>query len=184
MGLIFLTDLKGYDVVLGKLAATSLNGFYGLLAVFPLLAFPLLTGRHQHVGSDAKRSKQDSAGGCLWQRRQHHDLRSHGGRFGRHQWRRQPDQPEPRQTPFTHPSLKCSQLCHLHVLWTNQQQMLEQCLCVQLRGRSQMGYTGITRGKKLVVLIGQRKALGMAVRNNRTENRFSGLLARLMAPGS
>ncbi len=40
-------------------------------------------------------------------------------------------------------------------------------------------YTGITRGKKLVVLIGQRKALAMAVRNNRTENRFSGLLARL-----
>jgi len=38
-------------------------------------------------------------------------------------------------------------------------------------------YTGITRGKKLVALIGQRKALAMAVRNNRTENRFSGLLA-------
>jgi exodeoxyribonuclease V alpha subunit len=45
-------------------------------------------------------------------------------------------------------------------------------------------YTGITRGKKLVVLIGQRKALAMAVRNNKTENRFSGLLARLIAcPG-
>ena len=44
-------------------------------------------------------------------------------------------------------------------------------------------YTGITRVKKLVVLIGQRKALGMAVRNNRTENRFSGLLARLLASG-
>ena len=40
-------------------------------------------------------------------------------------------------------------------------------------------YTGITRGKKLVVLIGQRKALAIAVRNNRTENRFSELLARL-----
>ena len=44
-------------------------------------------------------------------------------------------------------------------------------------------YTGITRGKKLVVLIGQRKAMAMAVKNNRTENRFSGLLARLLAPG-
>ena len=44
-------------------------------------------------------------------------------------------------------------------------------------------YTGITRGKKLVVLIGQRKALGMAVKNNRTENRFSGLLARLLVRG-
>jgi exodeoxyribonuclease V alpha subunit len=40
-------------------------------------------------------------------------------------------------------------------------------------------YTGITRGQKLVVRIGQRKPLGMAVENNRTENRFSGLLARL-----
>jgi exodeoxyribonuclease V alpha subunit len=40
-------------------------------------------------------------------------------------------------------------------------------------------YTGITRGKKLVVLIGQKKALGMAVKNNRTEQRFSGLLDRL-----
>jgi len=34
-------------------------------------------------------------------------------------------------------------------------------------------YTGITRGKKLVVLIGQRKALAIAVRNNKTEQRFS-----------
>ena len=40
-------------------------------------------------------------------------------------------------------------------------------------------YTGITRGRKLVVLIGQRKALALAVRNNKTENRFTGLLARL-----
>ncbi len=42
-------------------------------------------------------------------------------------------------------------------------------------------YTGITRGKQLVVLIGQRKALALAVKNNRTENRFSGLLDRLIA---
>lgn len=44
MGLLFLTDLKGYDVVLGKMAATSLNGLYGLLAVLPVLAITLLTG--------------------------------------------------------------------------------------------------------------------------------------------
>src|ERR1017187_2384803 len=44
LGLLFLTDLKGYDVVLGKLTATSLAGFYGLLAVFPMLAIPLLLG--------------------------------------------------------------------------------------------------------------------------------------------
>jgi exodeoxyribonuclease V alpha subunit len=40
-------------------------------------------------------------------------------------------------------------------------------------------YTGVTRGKKLVVLIGQRKALTIAVKNNKTEQRFSGLLDRL-----
>ncbi len=44
LGLLFLTDLKGYDVVLGKLAATSLNSCYGLLAIFPVLAIPLLLG--------------------------------------------------------------------------------------------------------------------------------------------
>ena len=44
MGLLFLTDLKGYDIVLGKLAATSVNAFYGLLAIFPVLAIPLLIG--------------------------------------------------------------------------------------------------------------------------------------------
>lgn len=44
LGLLFLTDLKGYDVVLGKLVATSVNSFYRLLAVFPVLAIPLLLG--------------------------------------------------------------------------------------------------------------------------------------------
>ena len=44
LGLLFLTDLKGYDVVFGKLVATSLNGFYGVLAVVPMLAVPLLLG--------------------------------------------------------------------------------------------------------------------------------------------
>jgi exodeoxyribonuclease V alpha subunit len=40
-------------------------------------------------------------------------------------------------------------------------------------------YTGITRRKKLVVLIGQKKALGIAVRNDRPQRRYSGLLASL-----
>ncbi len=44
LGLLFLTDLKGYDVVLGKMAATSVTGLYALLAVFPVLGVPLLTG--------------------------------------------------------------------------------------------------------------------------------------------
>jgi exodeoxyribonuclease V alpha subunit len=40
-------------------------------------------------------------------------------------------------------------------------------------------YTGITRGKKLVVVAGQRKALATAVRQNDTRQRHGGLLARL-----
>ena len=43
-------------------------------------------------------------------------------------------------------------------------------------------YTGMTRGRALVVLIGQSKALAMAVKNNQTANRFSGLLDRLRSP--
>ena len=44
LGLLFLTDLRGYDVVLGKLIATSLNSFYALLAVLPPMAIPLIIG--------------------------------------------------------------------------------------------------------------------------------------------
>ena len=40
-------------------------------------------------------------------------------------------------------------------------------------------YTAVTRGKQLVVLVGQLKALAMAVRNQQTRSRFSGLLMRL-----
>jgi exodeoxyribonuclease V alpha subunit len=41
--------------------------------------------------------------------------------------------------------------------------------------RRNLIYTGITRGKRLVVLVGQKKALAIAVRNNRTQRRYSGL---------
>lgn len=44
LGFLFLTDLKGYDVVLGKFMAMSLNAFYGLLAVLPLTGLSLLLG--------------------------------------------------------------------------------------------------------------------------------------------
>ncbi len=44
LGFLFLTDLKGYDIVLGKFAAVSLNSFYGMLAVFPILAVSMLAG--------------------------------------------------------------------------------------------------------------------------------------------
>ncbi|HZR16564.1 MAG TPA: ABC transporter permease subunit [Verrucomicrobiae bacterium] len=44
LGLLFLTDLKGYDVVLGKLVAGSLNSFYTVVAILPTIAIPLLLG--------------------------------------------------------------------------------------------------------------------------------------------
>ncbi len=39
-----------------------------------------------------------------------------------------------------------------------------------------MLYTGITRGKKLVILIGTTKALSMAINNNKVARRYTGLL--------
>ena len=40
-------------------------------------------------------------------------------------------------------------------------------------------YTGVTRGKSMVVLIGQKKALETAVRNRKSVQRFSALVQRL-----
>jgi len=40
-------------------------------------------------------------------------------------------------------------------------------------------YTGITRAKQLVVLVGTRRAIGIAVRNNKVRDRHSGLGVRL-----
>jgi hypothetical protein len=44
LGLLFLTDLKGYDVVLGKFVAKSMTAVFCLLAIVPMLAFPILLG--------------------------------------------------------------------------------------------------------------------------------------------
>ena len=44
LGFLFLTDLKPYDVILGKLTGTSLNALYGALASLPVLAIPILMG--------------------------------------------------------------------------------------------------------------------------------------------
>jgi ABC-type transport system involved in multi-copper enzyme maturation permease subunit len=44
IGLLFLTDLRGYDVVAGKFISHSLRAFYGLLAIFPVLAMIMLMG--------------------------------------------------------------------------------------------------------------------------------------------
>jgi exodeoxyribonuclease V alpha subunit len=40
-------------------------------------------------------------------------------------------------------------------------------------------YTAITRAREMVVIVGNRDAVKIAVRNNKVEERYSGLLARL-----
>ena len=40
-------------------------------------------------------------------------------------------------------------------------------------------YTGVTRGKKLVVIVGTKKAMAIAVKNNKTEKRYTLLKQRL-----
>jgi ABC-type transport system involved in multi-copper enzyme maturation permease subunit len=44
LGFLFLSDLRGYDVVLGKFCAVSLKAVYSLLAVIPVLGLSLLGG--------------------------------------------------------------------------------------------------------------------------------------------
>ena len=41
-------------------------------------------------------------------------------------------------------------------------------------------YTAVTRGKKLVVLVGSRQALELAIRNRDTSQRYSMLRERLV----
>ena len=40
-------------------------------------------------------------------------------------------------------------------------------------------YTAITRAKKLCVLVGSRRAIGIAVRNNKVAHRYTALDRRL-----
>jgi exodeoxyribonuclease V alpha subunit len=44
-------------------------------------------------------------------------------------------------------------------------------------------YTGITRAKRLLVVVGQKKAMGLAVRNDQARKRYSGLLSSLKEHG-
>jgi len=44
LGLLFLTELSGLDVVRAKLAATSLGSFFALMAAFPVMAVALVAG--------------------------------------------------------------------------------------------------------------------------------------------
>lgn len=44
LGLLFLTDLRGHDLILGKLAGCVLAASYALIAIFPVLAVPVILG--------------------------------------------------------------------------------------------------------------------------------------------
>lgn len=44
LGLLFLTDMKGWDVVLGKLGGAGVDSFFQLAAVVPVLMVPMLLG--------------------------------------------------------------------------------------------------------------------------------------------
>ena len=44
LGLLFLTNLRGYEVVLGKMSVGSIQAVLGLLAAVPMLVVPVLMG--------------------------------------------------------------------------------------------------------------------------------------------
>jgi len=51
--------------------------------------------------------------------------------------------------------------------------------CHYLMLQRNLLYTGVTRGRRLVILVASKKALGIAVTNDRTQRRFTGLARRL-----
>src|SRR5688572_27689924 len=65
LGLLFLTDLKGYDVILGKLSATSLGAIYAMLAILPMISLGLLMG-----GVTLKEVGPASRSVCITERRE------------------------------------------------------------------------------------------------------------------
>jgi exodeoxyribonuclease V alpha subunit len=40
-------------------------------------------------------------------------------------------------------------------------------------------YTGVTRARKLVIIVGTKKALSIGIRNNKIQKRYTGLSGRL-----
>src|SRR5688572_6988412 len=44
VGILFLTDLNGYDIIFGKLFSSSMQAAYGVQTVVPLMSFALLFG--------------------------------------------------------------------------------------------------------------------------------------------
>ncbi len=53
--------------------------------------------------------------------------------------------------------------------------------CVVMLQRNLL-YTGMMRGRRLVVLVGSRRALAVAIKNDQATSRFTRLAARLRGP--
>lgn len=81
---------------------------------------------------------------------------------------------------------ECNELTHAYAISVHKSQGSEYPVVVMpvmtqhyVMLQRNLLYTGVTRAKKLVVLVGTRKAIGMAVRNNKIARRYSGLDWRL-----
>jgi exodeoxyribonuclease V alpha subunit len=81
---------------------------------------------------------------------------------------------------------ECDELIHAFCISTHKSQGSEYPAIVMplltqhyMMLQRNLVYTAVTRAKQLVVLVGQRQALHMAVNNDKVAERYSGLIARL-----
>lgn len=82
--------------------------------------------------------------------------------------------------------LEADELIHAYCISTHRSQGSEYPIVVMpvltqhyMMLQRNLLYTAVTRAKRLVVLVGSRKAVAMAVNNNKVSERYSGLVARL-----
>ncbi|MDZ4765363.1 MAG: ATP-dependent RecD-like DNA helicase [Chloroflexota bacterium] len=85
-------------------------------------------------------------------------------------------------------SLQMEELIHAYCISTHRSQGSEYAVVVMpiltqhyMMLQRNLLYTAVTRAKKMVVLVGMRKAVQMAVKNDRVARRFSGLSIRLQS---
>jgi len=83
-------------------------------------------------------------------------------------------------------AIEIDELIHAYCITTHRSQGSEYAIVVMplmtqhyMMLQRNLLYTAITRAKKIVVLVGSRRAVYMAVQNNKVSDRYSGLLPRL-----
>lgn len=88
--------------------------------------------------------------------------------------------------PIVYDFLEADELVHAYAISVHKSQGSEYpCVIVPVVTQHYMMlqrnllYTAVTRAKKLVILAGTRKALAMAIKNNRTTQRYTALDWRL-----